>query len=132
MASFPMIALIVGGLLHACNIARGVPDTTLVQKTCNGEKNENPSAYCYNVQNVVSDWCSNTPSHGYDYYDQFSFGGRPCYGHGSCNGGLTNEDCSECLVQDYYMMRKMCDLTIGVQFELKDCRLRYENYYFVE
>ncbi|KAL3721609.1 hypothetical protein ACJRO7_034017 [Eucalyptus globulus] len=116
MASFPMIALIVGGLLCTCNVARAVPDTTPVQKTCNGEKYQNPTAYYYNVLDVIFDLSSNTPSHSYDYYDQFSLGGSPCNGYG--NGGLTANDCSACC--------------IGVRFQLKDCRLRYENYYFVE
>ncbi|KAF7850605.1 hypothetical protein BT93_L5209 [Corymbia citriodora subsp. variegata] len=126
------IALILGVLSFVCRVVRGVPDTTLVQRICNGQKIENRSGFYWNAQDVMYDLAMKTAYNSFDYYTQVSSSGDTCYGHGTCNGGLTQEDCTQCLEQAYIDITQACDWSMGVQWELKDCRMRYEDYPFVE
>lgn len=125
-----MICGVVCGCI--CSVGRSDPDTTLVDHLCNREKYNSSSSYTYDVAYVTDKLITFMGNNSYDYYYQHSFGDSTCYGHAACNGRITNGDCFYCLQSACEMIKVMCDWSIGVQFQLKDCRTWYENYQFVE
>ncbi|KAL3737116.1 hypothetical protein ACJRO7_025956 [Eucalyptus globulus] len=109
-----------------------LPDNTVVYKICNGIKFPYRSAYDYEVDRVVNDLVEETSNNGYDYYTESTDSGQGCYGHAACAGHLSHFDCNLCLVNARYDLINGCPNNTGAQEELKDCRMRYENYPFVE
>lgn len=85
-------------------------------------------AYETNYVTVMDDVCAYTPMNGFNYYTSCF----DCHGHGVCNGVLTQSDCNECLKEARDHLFNECRLRVGAQVQLKDCRIRYENYEFSE
>ncbi|XP_030529147.1 plasmodesmata-located protein 7-like [Rhodamnia argentea] len=75
-----------------------------------------------------------------DYYDLYANSSDDsvvpnpdhCFGHGSCNPRIAKEECSECINFTISRMSKDCILSVGVQHQMKDCRVRYEKHPFHE
>lgn len=98
----------------------GEPDITLEYNICNGETGE--YLHGIDVDHVVNNLVSNTPNMGYDCYNT--------YGHAACGGRLIKEDCTTCLNA---AIENFCNpYRTGNQVQLYDCRIRFENYPFVE
>ncbi|KAL3730121.1 hypothetical protein ACJRO7_027167 [Eucalyptus globulus] len=70
---------------------------------------------------------------GYNYYTSSpDVDGTKCYAHATCNNNLMQGECLMCLSYVNNFILHGCFLSIGVQFELADCRVRYEQYPFTE
>ncbi|KAL3725615.1 hypothetical protein ACJRO7_030617 [Eucalyptus globulus] len=96
-------------LILSCIFPANGVDTTVVNKICNGNKYSDWSLYSFSVE-----W-------------------RACLlRHAACNGTLSPSDCSYCVRTAWDDVDDQCDHSIGVQFQLHDSRLRYENYPFTE
>lgn len=54
------------------------------------------------------------------------------YAHGSCSDFLGISDCDNCVGWAGYYTRTMCRMSIRAQFQLPDCKVRYEVYDFKE
>ncbi|XP_010040105.1 antifungal protein ginkbilobin-like protein [Eucalyptus grandis] len=119
-------------LILSCIFPADCVDTTVVNKICNGNKYSDWSLYSFSVARVFSDLADKTAKSGCDYYSKFDNSGHVCYGHAACNGTLSQSDCSYCVRTAWDDVDDQCDHSIGVQFQLHDCRLRYENYPFTE
>lgn len=82
---------------------------------------------------VMTDAAHQTQFNGYDYYNFFSGPNAViAYGHGACNGAISNLDCEVCLITGMKRLKGECDDKVGAQAQLQDCRMRYENYPFTE
>lgn len=74
---------------------------------------------------------------GHDYYrvenlaDLFGQNGI-IHSHGSCKRSLEENDCHDCLKEATKKLLEKCTNSTGAQIKLKDCRIRYENYGFVD
>ncbi|XP_030472869.1 antifungal protein ginkbilobin-like protein [Syzygium oleosum] len=75
---------------------------------------------------AMEDLCSDTSLNGYNYYIKSG----AYYGHGVCNGALTQPDCNDCLSKAVHYLYDICDVSLGAQIQLKDCRIRYEDHPF--
>jgi len=84
------------------------------------------------MESVLQDLEYNTPGNGFDYYVQATVSRQDCYGHAACNGALLQEDCFVCLISAKKDLEDGCPENTGAQVQLKDCRMRYENYRFNE
>lgn len=110
----------------------GPYDTTLVSITCNGEHFQAFSPYDAAVGDVTQDIMEDTPVRGFNHYTWSKDDGATAYEHGACNGIITEAACGRCLGQAFEDLRGRCGLSIGAQVQLRDCRMRYENYFFLE
>lgn len=121
---FLVATCIIVPLQCVCFLDVNGADTTLVYRICNGQRSS--AAFFVHKMETISHLIKNTPDTGYDYYYIF----YDAYGHAACNGKITKEDCTSCLKsardQDCTPGR------VGAQIQLQDCRIRYENYPFVE
>ncbi|XP_030441558.1 antifungal protein ginkbilobin-like protein [Syzygium oleosum] len=107
-------------------------DTTIVYKICNGIKVGFGSIYDAEVNDVLQDLVSRTADNGFNFYRQSTDLGQTCYGHAACNGAISHYDCFTCLQAARYDLTDGCPQNTGAQVQLKDCRMRYENYPFTE
>ncbi|XP_056165095.1 antifungal protein ginkbilobin-like protein [Syzygium oleosum] len=132
MVTFPRIAAaVIAALFLILGSARSAPDTTLVSKICNGATYNPFSTYATNVAQVLL--CLPDAAYsGFNKYCQSTESNDDCYGHAACNGALHQPDCATCLEAIVNRINNECMLSIGVQYQLKDCRLRYEHYPFTE
>lgn len=111
---------------------KGDPDLWLVYKICNGIKYQWGDTYGTRVESVLQDLVHETQYHGYSYYSHDTYSGQGCYGHAACNGALSQDDCFSCLFAARDRLKEVCPLDTGAQLQLRDCRIRYENYQFSE
>lgn len=111
---------------------KGDSDTAIVYKLCNVIKFRFGSTYGNQVDSVLQDLVYKTTDNGFDYYRRSTVLDQGCYGHAACNGALLHYDCFTCLISVGYDIRDGCPENTGAQVQLKDCRIRYENYYFIE
>ncbi|KAL3727883.1 hypothetical protein ACJRO7_032601 [Eucalyptus globulus] len=123
-----MVKLLVIGLFSTCNFVKCTPDTTEVYHICNGEKCWSFDEFVVDRARVLDYLSDGTATNNYNYYAESS----SCYGHGVCNGALTQSDCSDCILAAENALIDTCDYSIGAQIQLKDCRVRYEAYPFSE
>lgn len=108
----------------------GGPDTTLVSTACSDEKIQENSPYCTALSVLLLDLTS-TAIKGFDYYASTQFHGAIIFGHGACNGALSMLACNDCLNVAEDALAP-CGDSIGAQAQLKDCRIRYEKYPFID
>ncbi|KAF8019889.1 hypothetical protein BT93_G0548 [Corymbia citriodora subsp. variegata] len=127
-----IIATIVVGVLCACIVARGAPNTAVVSSSCNSRTYTAYSPYDFNLRQVLSYITYKTADSGYSAFTESDVNGDPCYGHGACYGGLTHPDCTSCLKTAASNLWDGCPMRVGGQIQLQDCRIRYENYPFSE
>lgn len=108
-------------------------DTTVLYRICNDALHcPTLSPFGRAVDHAVNDLVFNTENHGFDYYSSSVIDEVGAYGHAECNGELSKMACELCLTAAYFKLDDYCKTTIGAQIQLKDCRLRYENYPFIE
>ncbi|XP_031375428.1 antifungal protein ginkbilobin-like protein [Punica granatum] len=139
MASREKIAIIVALVLFCicfevakCFSQRlylGAPNTTLLSRFCSNEKTGDGSRYPVAVGFMLLE-ILNTAMKGHNYYTTTHFFGAIVYGHGACNGQLEQLNCNDCLNAAEEALA--CDSSVGAQVQLQDCRIRYENYPFIE
>ncbi|KAF7849038.1 hypothetical protein BT93_L1309 [Corymbia citriodora subsp. variegata] len=133
MAFLHRFALALLGLLLAFNFVLGDPDTTMVYKICNGNVYGSSDPYADSVSYVLAAMATVTANHpGYDYYTQSPYVEATAYGHAVCNTALSFTDCATCMSSAESQILSDCPNSIGVQMQLQDCRMRYENYSFSE
>ncbi|XP_030550334.1 antifungal protein ginkbilobin-like protein [Rhodamnia argentea] len=119
-------------LSHCLCIIRSNPEVTFVDKLCNEAQFWYWDDYDNAFYAVLQDLRSNTAGNGFNYSTQSSVNGAKCFGHGVCNGALTQADCTSCMGSAYDEVQRECPRSIGAQLQLHDCRLRYEQYSFTE
>lgn len=125
-----VVILIV--LLYVLDVVRADLDTTLIYSLCN-RNSYNPSDDFGSVCNTALDnVCTDTERYGYDFYATTTHLGTICYAHGACNRALSGGDCTSCLDLARNELSLVCNMRIGGQVQLQDCRIRYENYPFTE
>lgn len=130
-AAFTLLLL----LLWACSSDKccADPDLRVRYKICNGDTFPGDSLYADHAGNVIEDLVRDTPCNGYDYYVTSPGPSQFVYGHGACSGGLSHDDCHACLYQAMLDTFIDCSqLTIGLQVQLVDCRIRYEIFPFID
>lgn len=88
-----MVKLLVIMLFCTWSIVKCTPDTTEVYKICSGRTYGLLDHYAVDECLVIEDLSNSTPTQGYNYYTS----SNNCYGHGVCNGALTQPDCNACL-----------------------------------
>ncbi|KAL3753256.1 hypothetical protein ACJRO7_000622 [Eucalyptus globulus] len=133
MAFLHRFALVLLGLLLVFNFVRGDPDTTLINKICNGNVYGSGDPYANSVSYILEDMATVTANHpGYDYYTNSPYAEATAYGHAVCNAVLSFTDCGTCVSSAKIQILYNCPNSIGVQMQLQDCRMRYENYPFSE
>lgn len=106
-------------------------DTTLVYKICNGLTGGYGIIYSQEVNDVLHDLTFNFDS-AFNYYTQSTDLDISCYGHSACNGAISTFGCFSCLLWAKGVLTDDCPQNTGAQVQLKDCRMRYENYPFTE
>ncbi|KAL3737120.1 hypothetical protein ACJRO7_025960 [Eucalyptus globulus] len=119
MAVFWRIPAIEIWFFCICVNVHCLPDTTVI-------------AYGHNVDWIVNNLADQTTRNGYNYCTQATELGQGCYGHALCAGHLLSFDCNLCLVNAGYDLTNGCLDNTGAQEQLKDYRMRYENYEFTE
>lgn len=132
MVSFRRIASILLGLLYMCDRTQGEANLKLVSGVCN-DASFADQGYETTVEEVFQDVKVNTPDSGFNYYSQIAVDNQNInffYGHGACNGAITRSDCLDCLIAVINRVKKECPWRYGAQYQLADCRLRYEFYAF--
>ncbi|KAF8040846.1 hypothetical protein BT93_B2925 [Corymbia citriodora subsp. variegata] len=133
MAFVRRFALTLLGLLLAFNFVRADPDTTMVNKICNGNVYGSSDPYANSVSYVLEDMATVTANPpGYNYYTESPYAEATAYGHAVCNAALSFTDCATCMSSAKSQILSNCPNSIGVQMQLQDCRMRYENYPFTE
>ncbi|KAL3725528.1 hypothetical protein ACJRO7_030539 [Eucalyptus globulus] len=125
-------AVILIGLLSVLDVVRGDPDTTLTSSVCNGNSYSPGDDFGSVCNAALASVCTNTQSYNYDFYATTTHLGTTCYAHGACNRALSGGDCTTCLVSARNELALICNMRIGGQLQLQDCRIRYENYPFTE
>lgn len=134
MAPFPKIATALIALLCcSCSVIKGGPDETVVYTICSDYYFESWGFdnLVHDVLKDVVDGTQDDPSYScYASNDQIIY--SEVFGHGACNGILTQDDCYTCMRRAKDLILDSCHLHIGAQLQLQDCRIRYEKYYFYE
>jgi len=133
MAFVRRFALTLLGFLLVFNFVQGALDKTLVNKICNENVYGSSDPYANGVSYVLEDLVTVMANHpGYDYYTQFPYVEATAYGHALCSTLLSFTDCGTCVTSAKSQILSNCPNSIGVQMQLQDCRMRYENYPFSE
>lgn len=130
MISFVITNIVV--LWCICSRVAGGPDTTLRWRTCNGEKVGRWSDFAIATGQCLVALKDTPDRESYDYYVTSRFGGGIVFGHGNCNGAISQSSSSDCLRAALDALVP-CALSVGAQLvQLEDCRIRYEAYPFNE
>ncbi|OWM77899.1 hypothetical protein CDL15_Pgr018468 [Punica granatum] len=133
MVSLHQILLITTIFLYYCYVGRGKPNTKEQYIHCSPNKYEYPDLYGQSMTWVIADLQQQTSKSEYNYYNRSPWNnGYVCYGHGTCNGALSAADCADCLCEAYKRILTKCENSYGAQLQLQDCRMRYEQYPFIE
>lgn len=119
-------------LFAVCSRVRGNPDVTILYTACSYSTYDLNDPYRITMKTVLIDLVQMTPKMGYNYYEKSPWVGTPVYGHGACNGVLSYVDCGQCMSTAFTNVLNICPYRIGGQVQLQDCRIRYENYSFVD
>ncbi|KAL3727931.1 hypothetical protein ACJRO7_032643 [Eucalyptus globulus] len=115
-------------LLCSCIVVKCRFNNGSVYKTCNHSTYSSISdPYYDDLWNVLDDLMLHT-SKDYNYYAKY----HSCYGHAACFGALAKSNCDDCVDYAKDFLHDECDLSHGAQVQLQDCRMRYEDYPFIE
>lgn len=108
-------------------------DTTILYRICNGARHfKTLSPYGDAVYDVIDDLLRHTETNDFNYYSSSQRDGVSAYGHAACNGEISQLACGLCLSDVHCKLLDYCGNSIGAQIQVRDCRLRYENYPFIE
>lgn len=133
MFSFHKIKLLAVITIALLSVGRGYPDTKRIYFTCSNESYEPGDDFDHSLASVLDDVVNQTPKSNYDYYGTSSLPNNAiAFGHGACSGDLYMLECQTCMKQAFFQIKVDCEQKKGGQVQLKDCRIRYEDYPFVE
>ncbi|OWM78014.1 hypothetical protein CDL15_Pgr018583 [Punica granatum] len=135
MASFHKITFLATVIMIVLlSVGWGYPDTKRIYFHCSDDSYEINASFNQSLSSILDDLVDQTPKSGFNYYSSSSTDpdNVVAYGHGACNGELTIPDCHICMQQACFQILVDCEQKLGGQVQLKDCRLRYEDYPFVE
>ncbi|XP_018715697.1 antifungal protein ginkbilobin-like protein [Eucalyptus grandis] len=133
MTAWQTVSITILLLFSVLDTAQSGPDVSLVYKICSADEFSIYDTYAGSVAEVLNRLMDKTSSSGFNLYitSNPSFSNL-CYGHGACDGALSHSDCDSCLKSATNLIIDQCEYHVGVQFQLEDCRIRYENYRFFE
>lgn len=116
-------------LLCSCSVVKCGFNDRLVSKICS-QRTYSSEIDPYNGELwiVLDDLVLYTSDNGCNYYAQHG----SCYSHGTCSAGLAKSDCGDCLDLAKNTLYAECGLGRGAQVQIQDCRMRYEDYPFIE
>ncbi|KAI4339558.1 hypothetical protein MLD38_024487 [Melastoma candidum] len=124
MATFLQV---ISALIAYAVVANAV-DTSLVKRICNGDTSfafDSPYGYPDSFASIFPENVFTTPNFSFYYTNHFF------YGRGSCSISLTPDGCHACMQSAFDQLFGKCSRHgAGAQIELKDCKLRYEEYDF--
>lgn len=113
--------------------AMAAPNTEALSVLCNGASYGTGDPFATSLAYVLSELVSATPARGgRDFYDISPFPNAFAYGHAACRAALSGEDCAACLRSAVSQMDATCGHSVGARAVLVDCRVRYEQYPFVD
>lgn len=119
--------------LCVCSVVQSVPSTNIVQVLCNAVAYSEGDPFGASLAYVLSDLEAETPGRkGYDYTNISPYPNAFAYGHATCNGNITSSDCGACLGAAKTAMFGQCPRRIGARSVLVDCKIRYEEYPFID
>ncbi|KAL2236494.1 antifungal protein ginkbilobin-2 [Sesamum indicum] len=119
------------GLTGLLSVAKSEPNTNVNLLWCNENGYAEEDPYADSVAYVLADLMNVTPSRqGFDYSTVSPYGTAVSYGHATCNTGLSNNDCANCLVAAKASVSSSCLNSVGGRVAMVDCAMRYENYPF--
>lgn len=125
------LILVIGFLGCFCCFVMGQPNLGLTNKICNGEHYPLGDPFGDSLDYVFEDMMNNTPKQGYNYYSMSPYSNNAiAYGHATCNGAISYDDCVLCLGSIKVYISSGCYRSIGAQVSFVDCSMRYENYPF--
>ncbi|XP_051212252.1 antifungal protein ginkbilobin-like protein [Lolium perenne] len=129
-----LIAVALLLLLSSPRAASCAPNTTPLSVRCNGAVYGAGDPFAESLAYVLADLLAATPSsRARDAYSISPYPNAFAYGHAKCGGaGLTAADCATCLGSAVGRMNTTCHHAVGARAVLVDCRVRYEQYAFVD
>jgi hypothetical protein len=129
-----LIALALLLLVSSPRAACGAPNTTPLSVLCNGAVYGAGDPFAESLAYVLADLLAATPSsRARDAYSISPYPNAFAYGHAACSlAGLTAADCASCLGSAVGQMNATCGHAVGARAVLVDCRVRYEQYAFVD
>lgn len=127
MKGMSLSLVIAGMLLVICGIAKCNPNVTLVDKACKGGKYKSEDKYAVAMGYVLEDLKRSTSEHGFSYECKHEYLGVWSYGHGACYGGLSKDDCVQCVDKAKGSVLELCANRMGGWVQLQDCRIRYDK-----
>ncbi|KAL3724270.1 hypothetical protein ACJRO7_029439 [Eucalyptus globulus] len=122
MTAWQTVLITILLLFSVLDTAQSGSDVSLVYKICSADEFSTYDTYAGSVAELRFHlYVTSNPSSC-----------SLCYGHGACDGALSHSDCDSCLKSATNLIIDQCEYRVGVQFQLEDCRIRYENYRFFE
>lgn len=134
MAASMRTAIIAAGLLlFTLKVYGKGLDEKMVYMSCNDQEHpkETP-VYGNAIAYVVDALMNETPNNGYSYYVASPYTTDIVFGHAACNGQISKGDCKQCIIDSFQRVFDCHVFPIGFQVQYRDCRIRYENYPFIE
>ncbi|CAM0907114.1 unnamed protein product [Alopecurus aequalis] len=120
-------------ILSSLRAASGAPNTTPLSVRCNGAVYGAGDPFAASLAYVLSDLLAATPPSGaHEAYSISPYPNSFAYGHAACRGALASADCASCLGYAVGKMNTTCGHAVGARAVLVDCRVRYEQYAFVD
>nr|GMC82026.1 antifungal protein ginkbilobin-2-like [Ipomoea batatas] len=102
----------------------GQPNLGLTNKICNGEHYPLGDLFGDSLDYVFEDMMNNTPKQGYNYYSMSPYSNNAiAYGHATCNGAISYDDCVLCLGSIKVYISSGCYRSIGAQVSFVDCSM---------
>ncbi|XP_047065002.1 antifungal protein ginkbilobin-like protein [Lolium rigidum] len=123
-----LIAVALLLLLSTPLAASGAPNSTPLSVRCNGAVYGVRDPFAESLAYVLADLLAATPSsRARDAYSISPYPNAFAYGHAKCGGAVTS-----CLGSAVGRMNTTCHRAVGARAVLVDCRVRYEQYAFVD
>ena len=126
--------LLIALLCTCIRVATGDANKKKVYSICNGGVYRDNDLFTLSLREVLYHLRVDTAWNRYDYYPESPWPGPSpmCFGHGRCYGGLTRDECADCMTAAVTQIVEECPMRIGAQLQQVDCRARYEQYEFRE
>ncbi|KAJ1288347.1 hypothetical protein BS78_02G082600 [Paspalum vaginatum] len=136
----PHIPLPLLLLLSTGTGAAAAPNTEALSVLCNGASYGAGDPFAASLAYVLSELVAATPARttpaaggGRDFYDISPYPAAFAYGHAACRAALDDAaDCAACLRSAVAQMADSCGHSVGARAVLVDCRVRYEQYAFLD
>lgn len=122
--------LVIRIIFFICNVVMATPNTTPVSILCNNNKVQDGDPFLTSLFILLVDIVNDAPNE--KNYETYMKQGeeQPAYGYAKCIPTVTPADCYTCLVSARGQIVDRCQVSVGAQLVLGDCRLRYEQYDF--